>query len=102
MTRGGGRCHFDQLLEGQARVLEETGIEQQAAEVRTGREESRVHRQRIAIVLRCEIRPALALGKHTERVMYLRHVGIQAPRALQQRAGAREVAALHVDQPEID
>src|SRR5690349_13279708 len=49
-----------------------------------------------------EIGAPLALGQRGERVVGLRHVRVQAPRAFEQGARACEVAALELDEAEVD
>ena len=95
------RRHLDEALVLNERFLDQAEREEQTSEVRARRTEAGIDAQCLVVVRRRAIGPALALFENTERVMGLRNVGVDAPRAFEELARAREVSALHLDDAEV-
>jgi hypothetical protein len=98
---GIGRPQLHQPLVLHERLLDVPAREQESREVVACDRESRIDAQRLVVVGGGAIGATLALFQHTERVVRLCHVGVRAPRSLEERARAREVAALELDEPEV-
>ena len=79
-------------------MLDHAGGEQEPSQIQPCGREAGIDAKRLRVVVRGDVGTVLTLGEHTQTVMGLGDIGIEAARALQQLAGTSEVAALHLDQ----
>ena len=95
------RVDLDQALKLFTSIVILPGCEQDARQVGPRGSEPWVDLEGVAVVLRCQIGSPLTFGEDPETVMRLRQIGVDAPRPFELEASAREVAPLHLEEPQV-